>query len=356
MFLLHGDARYIDVLERIIYNGFLSGVSLSGDRFFYPNPLACDGRTRFNQGEVGRAPWFGCSCCPVNVVRFLPSIPGYVYAVRDDEIFVNLFVGGSATVSVDGASIELRQETHYPWHGDVRIVVDPGEAAREFALRIRVPGWARGEPVPGDLYRYADASTPQWQLAVDGEVIEPTMDRGYAVVRRTWRRGDAVELKLPLEIRRVVAHELVEADRGRVALERGPVVYCAEGVDNEGSVADLVLGDDARLEASHRTGLAGWSDDDRRHGRAGASRRGWRGRVASGIIRCDPLPCLGPSWRGGDGGWLARDAEVARPRSAPTTSADVDRRSGQSVIRSSPVHPNAFRRTSVATREFRAAA
>ena len=155
MFLLHGDARYIDVLERVIYNGFLSGISLSGDRFFYPNPLETDGKQKFNHGSNERAPWFGCSCCPVNVVRFIPSIAGYIYATRDDALYVNLFVAGSTTAQVGGRTVKLTQETSYPWDGNVRIRMEP-ETAGAFALHVRIPGWSRGEVVPSDLYRFAD--------------------------------------------------------------------------------------------------------------------------------------------------------------------------------------------------------
>jgi DUF1680 family protein len=256
MFLLHGDAKYLDVLERILYNGFLSGVSLDGERFFYPNPLAADGKSAFNQGQRGRSEWFDCSCCPTNVVRFLPSIAGAVYAQRERDVYVNLFIAGKADLTADGVKLGVRQETRYPWDGRVTIRVDPARPAA-LALHVRIPGWAQGRPVPSDLYRYADPAVAPFSLAVNGRPVKPEIVKGFAVLPRTWRAGDVVELDLPMEVRRVLAHEKVEADAGRVALERGPVVYCAEAVDNGGRAFNLVLPDDARLEARPRPDLLG---------------------------------------------------------------------------------------------------
>ena len=188
MFLLHGDAKYIDVLERIIYNGFLSGISLSGDQFFYPNPLACDGRFRFNHGDLVRSPWFGCSCCPVNVVRFIPSIAGYVYAQRGDEVFVNLYVAGGGDIPRKAGKLRIEQQTRYPWDGKVRIAVQP-EQAGPFALKLRIPGWAQGRPVPSDLYRYTAEPTPPVTLTLNGQRVEPNLQDGYATIRRDLAAG-----------------------------------------------------------------------------------------------------------------------------------------------------------------------
>jgi DUF1680 family protein len=256
LFLLHGDAKYLDVLERIVYNGFLSGVSLDGERFFYPNPLASDGERSFNMGQKGRSAWFDCSCCPTNVVRFLPSIAGYVYAQRERDVYVNLFVAGRGDLSLDGVALGIRQETSYPWEGRVRIVVEPARPA-ELALHVRVPGWAQGRPVPSDLYRYAETEAATFSLTVNGAPVKPEIVQGFAVLRRTWKAGDAVELSLPMPVRRVLSHEKVAADAGRVALERGPVVYCAEAVDNGGRAFNLVLPDDAPLQATYRKELLG---------------------------------------------------------------------------------------------------
>ena len=256
MFLLHGDGKYLDVLERTLYNGFLSGVSLQGNTFFYANPLSSDGAWAFNV-RVGavRSPWFDCSCCPTNVVRLLPSLPGYTYAHQDDRLFVNLYIGGNATIPL-AREVKLTQETSYPWSGAVKLTIDPSEPT-EFALHLRIPGWARNEPVPSDLYRYLDRPDAPVTLRVNGEPVAVESNRGFAVVRRNWRSGDTVELDLPLPVRRVMSHENIEDNRGRVAVERGPLVYCAEGIDNGGAALDLTLPDDAPLVVERDEGLLG---------------------------------------------------------------------------------------------------
>lgn len=256
MFLLHGDAKYVDVLERIIYNGFLSGVSLSGDTFFYPNPLACDMKFKFNHGSLERSPWFGCSCCPVNVVRFIPSIAGYVYAQRDDSAYVNLFIAGSGKVKLPSGTVTLTQETRYPWEGQVRITVEP-ERPGDFALHVRIPGWLGDSPLPSDLYRYMSPKPEGVTVAVNGRPSSWESQAGYAVLQREWKSGDTVELNFPMPVRRVLAHEAIEDDRGRVAVERGPIVYCIEGADHDGRVMNLFLPDDAALTSEHRPDLLG---------------------------------------------------------------------------------------------------
>jgi DUF1680 family protein/galactose mutarotase-like enzyme len=261
MFLLHRDARYLDVLERILYNGFLSGVSLSGDRFFYPNPLSSDGQYAFNHGSATRQPWFQTSCCPVNIVRFLPSIPGYVYAHGDDQIFVNLFVGGEGVVELDDNTVRLSQQTGYPWDGRITIRVTP-EHPERFTVKVRIPGWAMGMPVSSDLYSYLDdqpqsEETAGIELMVNGEPVALRLEEGFARLRRTWRAGDTIELDLPMPVRRVISHPKVKENEGLVALERGPIVYCAEFVDNGGRISNLLLPDDSEFTAEHRPDLLG---------------------------------------------------------------------------------------------------
>lgn len=256
MFLSTGDAAYVDVMERAMYNGVLSGVSLDGTLFFYPNPLESDGKYRFNKGRTGRAPWFGVACCPGNVSRFLPSVPGYVYATRGESLYVNLFVAGAAAVEVDGRPVGIVQETRYPWDGSVRITLEP-DRKRTFAVHIRVPGWARGEPVPTSLYRYIESAdgAPETALRVNGATVPLTLEKGFVVLRRAWKKGDTIELDLPMESRRVAAHPAVKDDQGMVAVERGPLVYCAEWPDNGGRALNLVLPDDAELRSEERADL-----------------------------------------------------------------------------------------------------
>ncbi len=249
MFLMHGDAKYVDVLERALYNGLLAGIGMSGDRFFYVNPLE-------SHGQHERKPWFNCACCPTNAVRFMPSLPGYIYAQREDAVYVNLFIGSQAKLDVGGQPVTLRQQTKYPWEGDVRIEVQPQQPAA-FALRVRVPGWARGVPVPGSLYRFADDVDVQPSVTVNGDPVLLDLKDGYVELRRTWQAGDHVTLAWPMAIRRIHAHPAVEADRNRVALQRGPLVYCVEGIDHQGFARDLFVPTDVELTAEQRDNLLG---------------------------------------------------------------------------------------------------
>jgi len=247
LFLLHGEAKYMDVFERVLYNGLLSGVSLGGDRFFYQNPLE-------SAGGYERSPWFEVACCPPNMTRFLPSLPGYVYATKDDTVFVNLFIGGEGDVAVDGRKVRLAQQTRYPWDGEIKLTVSPARPG-EFELALRIPGWAGDEAMPTDLYRFLDANAAKPGLKVNGQAAPLDIRDGYARIRRTWKNGDIAALSLPMPVRRVVAYDSVAADSGRVALQRGPVVFAAEGVDNDGGVFDFFLPDAATLAAEFRPSL-----------------------------------------------------------------------------------------------------
>jgi DUF1680 family protein len=256
LFLLHGDAKYIDVLERTVYNGLLSGISFSGDRFFYPNPLESDGKYKFNQGEATRKAWFDCACCPVNFARFLPSFPGYVYAYTDDTLYVNLFVESKGTVKLGKNSVIMTQQTDYPWDGNVKITVEPEKEA-EFAVNIRIPGWARNEPVPSDLYSFLDPSEEKIMLKVNSEALEHEIDKGFARIKRRWRKGDVVELNLPMPVQRIISNEKVKDDLGKVALQRGPLVYCIEEADNKGGVLNRYLPNDLEFEVEFKPELLG---------------------------------------------------------------------------------------------------
>ena len=249
MFLMHGDAKYVDVLERVLYNGFLSGISLGGDEFFYPNPQA-------SRGGYARSKWFGCSCCPVNIVRFIPQIAQFAYATRGDAAYVNLFAATEAKLALAGGAVKLAQTTDYPWSGQVRLAVTPAKDGQRFALNVRVPGWCVGRPVPSDLYTQVVATPTGWKtrapdpvkdfaLKVNGAAVATRLEKGYCVVDRAWKAGDVVEVAMDMPVRRIKAHDAVEADRGRLAVERGPVLYCAEGVDNGGRVLDKVVAADA---------------------------------------------------------------------------------------------------------------
>ena len=309
MFLLHGDARYLDVLERVIYNGFLAGVALAGDRFFYPNPLASD-------RGYERSAWFDCSCCPVNVVRFMPSIAGYVYAAKDQEVFVNLFIGGTGEIRLGKQVVKITQQTNYPWDGRVTMTIDPGVPG-EFSLNVRIPGWAQGRPVPGDLYSYPDQTLDPVVLQVNGKDAALNLGKGFASIKRQWQKGDLVELSLPMPIRRVLAHEAVKDNAGRVALERGPVVYCLEGADND-HVFCLMLPDDAKLVPEHRDDLLGGITVIKGDARlAVKDEDGKTGTTPTGMLA---IPYFAWCNRGPNemNVWIARTAEKAR--SVPATA------------------------------------
>lgn len=324
MFLMTADAKYIDVLERTLYNGFLSGISISGDEFFYPNPLA-------SKGGYKRSKWFGCSCCPVNDVRFIPQIPQFAYAKRGSDLFVNLFV--DSTVTFENA--ELRQKTAYPWNGNVEIAVTPKAGSARFALRVRIPGWACGRPVPSDLYaQTVPASLDAVKLAVNGEAFPlAKLEKGYAVIDREWKTGDRVTLALDLAPRRIAANAAVKADAGRLAVEAGPIVYCAEAADNGGRALDLALAADAAIRPAGDVAIAGhlfpsFAADGIR------VRKGLDGVQTATPVRVTLIPYFAWCHRGADEMqvWLPTDPEGASGKydatftaswCNPTDSADV---------------------------------
>jgi DUF1680 family protein len=247
LFLLHKDARYIDLMERVLYNGFLAGVSLKGDRFFYQNVL-------MSYGDYERFEWINVPCCPPNVVRLMASIGSYIYAGTANEIYVNLFVGSNTRVKLSGKNINIAQETRYPWDGKVKISVNPEQEER-FSVMVRIPEWARNTALPSDLYRYMDTIGEKPTLNVNGAPVAIKLENGYVRLERSWKSGDVVELDLPMPVRKVLAHERVRDDRGRVALERGPLVYCAEWPDNSGGALNLVIPDKAVLKGEFRPDL-----------------------------------------------------------------------------------------------------
>jgi len=322
MFLLTGDGKYLDVLERVIYNGVLSGVSLSGDRFFYVNPLAADGSHAFNQGHSDRFPWTGCACCPVNIVRFIPSVPGFAYATRGRSLYVDLYLSCVAEIPLGNDKVTLRQTTDYPWSGHVRLEV-LSDASSEWELKLRVPGWAMGEAVPSDLYRYLSPPEAAPQLSVNGHPVRLEIAHGFASLTRTWKRGDAVEWELPMSIRRVVANAKVAADAGLVALERGPLVYCVEGADENGHVSHLVLGDDVALTAERRPSLLGGVTVLR--GQASGAFRLENGSAERRPAALTAVPYQVWCHRGSNAMavWLPRTADKAVPLPLPTLAGEA---------------------------------
>ena len=235
MFMLHGDAKYIDVLERSLYNAVLSGISLDGKEFFYPNVLSCD------ENGAERSEWFNCSCCPSNLSRFIPSIPGYVYATSDAGVYVNLYGANQAGITLgNGKRIDMSQKTSYPWEGNIELTVTP-ESKQEFSIMLRIPGWVDNRPVPSDLYTYMNADEKKIVIKINGEVQNAPIEKGYAVLARKWEPGDVIQLTLPMEVHKNKANDKVEADINHLSVERGPIVYCAEFAENNGAVLNYVL-------------------------------------------------------------------------------------------------------------------
>lgn len=248
MFLLHGNAKYYDILERTLYNGLLSGVSLTGDRFFYPNPLE-------SSGQHQRQEWFGCACCPSNLCRFIPSVPGYVYTKTRDRLYVNLYMDNTARIEMNGKSVEVTQQTKYPWDGKVELIITPDQPSK-FKLCLRVPGWAQNEAVPGDLYHYLNNNEDEIVLKINGKAKKYSLNDGYIIISRKWKEGDIVELDMPMPVRKVKANRNIEADRDKVAIQKGPIVYCAEWVDHKNSrVLNLVYNPETILKSEYRSEL-----------------------------------------------------------------------------------------------------
>ena len=380
MFLMTGDAKYMDVFERTLYNGVLSGVSLSGDRFFYPNPLEYDGSTKNNHGFAGRAPWFGCACCPPNVLRTLASLGDYVYAVRSerrlqsaannqsdsrplppkggvpsgDQLFVNLYAESIATATVAGNKVKLEQTTEYPWDGKIKLRVTPEKPA-SFTLNLRIPGWVEGKPLPSDLYTYDDATPAKWTLRVNGKkvsfdksgsgklpspglsaTLSPSdgerdgvrgrseVRNGFATITREWKSGDEVTLDLPMPIRRVAGNAKIAATKNQVALERGPIVYAFEGVDNAGSVFNTVLPADARIKPEHRADFLGGVTvlNITKAQRVALNKDG---KLATKPAKLTAIPYAVWANRGLSpmAVWLARDAATARPIQPSTLASQA---------------------------------
>ena len=259
LFLLHGESKYYDVLERTLYNGLISGVSLEGNGFYYPNPLE-------SAGGYERKPWFGCACCPSNICRFIPSLPGYIYAVKEESInktpavYVNLFLSNTSTLNVGGKKVRLSQTTDYPWSGDITLKIEENKAG-EFWLNIRLPGWVYNQVVPSDLYTYADGKTPKFTVSVNNkkQLFFPSnieSAHGYIAMGGKWKKGDVIKIHFDMEPRIVRANDQVEADRGMLCVERGPLVYCAEQPDNTMDITEARISSQTKFKTG-KTEIAG---------------------------------------------------------------------------------------------------
>ena len=249
MNMLTGESKYIDVLEKSLYNGALDGLSLSGDRFFYGNPLASNGGNK-------RSEWFGTACCPSNIARLVASLGDYIYAKSDNDIWVNLFVGSNTSLDLKNNVVQLVQQTNYPWDGDIQLTVSPQKKSK-FSLHIRIPGWAQNQPSPGDTYRFLNYSEKKFTLTVNGKSIPYSTKNGYAVIDKEWKKGDIVSLSLPMEIRKVISIDSIADNRNKVSLQRGPLMYCLEHPDNDGKVANIYIPDTVQFSSNFENNTLG---------------------------------------------------------------------------------------------------
>ena len=247
MNLLTGQSKYADVLEKSLYNGALDGLSQSGDRFFYGNPLASNGKNK-------RSEWFGTACCPANIARLVESLGNYIYAKSPDGIWVNLFVGSNTIISVENTKVSVKQQTNYPWNGNISLMIDP-EKKSKFKVHLRIPGWAQNEPSPGNTYEYLKKSDAHFVISLNNKPALYQMENGYAVIDRQWKEGDVLQLSLPMEVREVVAIDSIKDDRNRLALQRGPLVYCVEHADNKGKAMNFIIPDNTTFTTEKQDDL-----------------------------------------------------------------------------------------------------
>jgi hypothetical protein len=254
MFLLHGESKYMDVLEKSLYNGLISGIGLDGKSFFYTNAMQIRNHFSHHAMEPARSGWFDCSCCPTNLTRLIPSIPGYVYAQKGNDLYVNLFINSKATLSVQGKPVTIEQQNHYPWEGNLVFKLAPAKATA-FNMLVRIPGWAQNEAIPSNLYQFANKVDAKPLIKINGQPVEYTITHGYASINRTWKKNDVVEVVLPMEVRQVTANEKVKDDIGKVAIQRGPMIYCAEWVDNNGRAANIIVPSNTSFTASWKPDL-----------------------------------------------------------------------------------------------------
>ena len=313
LFLLHGESKYYDVLERSLYNGLISGVSLDGGGFFYPNPLE-------SIGQHQRQPWFGCACCPSNICRFIPSLPGYVYAVHNKDVYVNLFMSNTSELNVEGKKVTLAQTTEYPWNGDIRVAVTP-KGKQDFTLKIRIPGWVQGEVVPSNLYTFTDNKQLAYAVKVNGEPVESKLDKGYFSIDRQWKKGDVVDVHFDMEPRTVKANSKVEADRGKISVERGPLVYCAEWPDKDFSVLSVFMNRKPEFTVERKPELLYGIDELKTQ----AQTLGYdeTGRLVTKDVTLTLIPYYAWAHRGtGEMAvWLPQDVSATRPVMPPTIAS-----------------------------------
>ncbi len=315
MFLLHGNSKYFDVLEQTLYNGMVDGVSLTGDHFFYPNPLE-------SMGQHSRSEWFGCACCPSNVCRFIPSVPGYIYGQTDDRIFVNLYIQNSVSLEMKGKKVDIEQVTNYPWDGDVSVKIN-SDANESFEVAMRIPCWVKNEVLPGNLYSFADDKLPVFTLKINKKKVDYKVENGYAILTKKWKKGDEIQLFLPMETRRVKADERIKDDVGKVAMMRGPVVYCVEWPEYENKhVLNLVLPNETELKTTFKPEFLGGVSVIEAKGKS--LRKDEKEKLIETTQNITAIPYF--TWANRGSGemalWLATENKYAKPLPPPTVASE----------------------------------
>lgn len=240
MFQLHGESKYIDILEKSLYNGLLSGVGMDGKSFFYTNAMEIKNHYKHADMEAARAGWFTCSCCPTNITRLIPSIPGYMYALKENNVYINLFATSTSNIIINSKNVTITQQNNYPWDGNLSFSIEPASSTA-FTVRIRIPGWAQGQAIPSDLYTFSHTPGKKIIILVNGKLTEYTMDNGYAVINKTWKKGDHIQLELPMTVEKIISNEKVINNKGKIALQFGPLIYCLESPDNFGATSNVIV-------------------------------------------------------------------------------------------------------------------
>lgn len=312
LFLMEGDSKYIDVLERSLYNNVLSGVAVTGDRFFYPNPLESNYGGR-------RSAWFGCACCPSNISRFIPAVPGYIYGVKGDELYVNLFISNSSSLNVGKQKVSITQSGNMPWEGNTDIIINPAKNAT-FTVKVRIPGWAINEAAPdNELYWFKGQNSKSAVVKVNGVAVDMTLNKGYVAISRQWKKGDKISVELPMDVQRIACNPKVSANIGKTALQRGPIVYCSEGIDFADSrILDMVLPDTAAITCLNDTLLKGMVT---LHAKAYQTKRDAKGETQlADRIDLKAIPYYAWAHRKASPMvmWYATNKYVAKPRPAAT--------------------------------------
>ena len=305
MFLTHGDSKYIDIIERALYNNVLSGVSLSGDLFYYPNKLE-------SRGNTTRQQWFHTSCCPSNITRTIPSVPGYIYAQKDKDIYVNLFISSETKINISNNEVSLKQETSVPWGGSVKLILDP-KTDGEFTLKVRIPSWAKDRPVATDLYEFVDEPDSEVSININGKPYTYASQKGYAIIKRKWSAGDVVMVELPYEVRKIKSNDKVKDNIGRIALQAGPILYCTEGKEYANGKATNLMLKDAPFSFEYRKDLLNGVMTIK--GQAAQLFESENGEILEKPVEFTAIPYFGWSNRGGSEMlvWLPTTPEYAAP-------------------------------------------